>query len=197
MLAAKGWQKQTVWAAGDHSEHIHGNCDCTYAVKFDDSLSYEGYNPDEYVEIFDNAEGETWEEKRNYLRRKQREDPEALVAVVQEKVGDQFRGQPLAGDQPEDDDAVEGDEPGAVPALSGAQAANSAFSFNRIQTQTAWSFMASERVRMTSSLALTLPAGIRSSPTRKSRPRMPETIGRVTVPVVKVEPSGTSRHSIS
>lgn len=86
MLAAKGWQKQTVWAAGDHSEHIHGNCDCTYAVKFDDNFSYEGYDPDEYANMFYYAEGDTWNEKVNYLRRMQRENPE-----VREKINAQKR----------------------------------------------------------------------------------------------------------
>ena len=85
MLASRGWQNQTEWAAGSHSEHIHGNCDCTYAVRFDNDLIYDSYDPDEYKEIYDNAEGKTWEDKLNSLRRKQREDPETREKINAQK----------------------------------------------------------------------------------------------------------------
>lgn len=69
MLASKGWQKQTVWGANNHSEHIHGNCDCTYMVRFDDDLEYEGYDPKVYEKMYKDAEGSTEEEKLNSMRR--------------------------------------------------------------------------------------------------------------------------------
>ncbi len=69
MLGSNGWQKQTQWAAGSHSEHIHSNCDCTYMVRFNDDLTVEGYDPDEYKAMYDNAEGSTREEKLNSMRR--------------------------------------------------------------------------------------------------------------------------------
>lgn len=49
-LAANGWQWQTKAAAADHAEHIHSNCDCTYAVRFSNSGGIEGYDPDEIRE---------------------------------------------------------------------------------------------------------------------------------------------------
>lgn len=51
-LAARGWQAQSEWAANNHSEHIHSNCDCTYMVRFNDDLSYEGYDPEKYLEMY-------------------------------------------------------------------------------------------------------------------------------------------------
>ena len=55
-LASRGWQtvsKRT--RRNGHAEHVHANCDCTYAVRFDDSLDVEGYNPDEYRDMYYNA----------------------------------------------------------------------------------------------------------------------------------------------
>ena len=69
MLASQGWVKQTEWGANSHSEHIHANCDCTYAVRFTEDTSFEGYDPSEYRKVYDNAEGDTPEEKLNYMRR--------------------------------------------------------------------------------------------------------------------------------
>ena len=70
MLASNGWQKASKAALkGGHAEHIHANCDCTYAVRFNGQPSYEGYDPDKYRETYDNAEGDTWQEKLNSMRR--------------------------------------------------------------------------------------------------------------------------------
>lgn len=74
MLAAKGWQNQTQWGANNHSEHIHANCDCTYAVRFDNSFKVEGYDPDEYKAMYDNADGSTRDEKLKSMRDKYREE---------------------------------------------------------------------------------------------------------------------------
>lgn len=45
-LAANGWQYQTMQGAAEHAEHIHSNCDCTYAVRFNENSGIEGYDPD-------------------------------------------------------------------------------------------------------------------------------------------------------
>lgn len=45
-LAANGWQYQTIKAEADHAEHIHSNCDCTYAVRFGNDGGIDGYDPD-------------------------------------------------------------------------------------------------------------------------------------------------------
>lgn len=68
MLASKGWQNQTVWGANNHSEHIHANCDCTYAVRFNNDLDVEGYDPDELRKEYYSA-GRTQDERLNAMRR--------------------------------------------------------------------------------------------------------------------------------
>lgn len=41
MLASNGWKKASEKAlANGHAEHIHSNCDCTYAIRFDNSTEY-------------------------------------------------------------------------------------------------------------------------------------------------------------
>lgn len=71
MLASNGWQRASKKALKNgHASHVHNNCDCSYAVRFDDNTEVEGYDPDYYKDIYDNAEGDTWEQKTNYLRRK-------------------------------------------------------------------------------------------------------------------------------
>ena len=45
VLASRGWQNQTV-GGETHAEHIHANCDCNYAVRFDTRSGIEGYDPD-------------------------------------------------------------------------------------------------------------------------------------------------------
>ena len=70
MLASNGWQKASKKVMkGDHAEHVHANCDCTFAIRFDRRSSVAGYDPDRYREIYDSGEGDTWKEKLNSMRR--------------------------------------------------------------------------------------------------------------------------------
>ena len=70
MLASRGWQRASKKALKNgHAEHIHANCNCTYAVRFGDDMKYPSYNPDIYMEMYESAEGDTWEEKLNSMRR--------------------------------------------------------------------------------------------------------------------------------
>ena len=72
MLASNGWQKASKKTIrGDHAEHIHANCDCTFAIRFDGKSRVGGYDPDKYREIYEAAEGDTWQEKLNSMRREQ------------------------------------------------------------------------------------------------------------------------------
>ena len=72
MLASQGWVKASRKAIKNgHAEHIHANCDCTYAVRFDSNLEVEGYNPDDYRKIYYGAKGNTTNDKLNYIRRAQ------------------------------------------------------------------------------------------------------------------------------
>lgn len=69
-LASRGWQYMSKDALKNgHAEHIHANCDCTYAVRFDDKTVVKGYDPEEYRRMYDEAEGRTPEEKINSMRR--------------------------------------------------------------------------------------------------------------------------------
>lgn len=66
MLASRGWQRQRKKA---HAEHIHANCDCNYSVRFDGKSTVAGYKPEKYRQMYDNADGRSWEDKVNSMRR--------------------------------------------------------------------------------------------------------------------------------
>lgn len=84
-LASRGWQYMSKDAMKNgHAEHIHANCDCTYAVRFDDKTVVKGYDPEEYWRMYDDAEGNTPEEKINSMRRIQYEKDK-------DKINDQKR----------------------------------------------------------------------------------------------------------
>ena len=66
MLASNGWQRQR---QKNHAEHIHANCDCNYCVRFDEKSTVAGYDEDYYKQLFKDAEGKTWREKLNSMRK--------------------------------------------------------------------------------------------------------------------------------
>ena len=66
MIAAEGWKRVSPTSQADH---IHGNCDCTYSVRFNKDTQIGGYDPGRYQRMFDGAEGDTMEEKLNSMRR--------------------------------------------------------------------------------------------------------------------------------
>ena len=69
-LSSRGWQKASKKAMkGGHAEHVHANCDCTYAVRFDSRTNVAGYDPDAYLALYEHAAGRTPEEKINSMRR--------------------------------------------------------------------------------------------------------------------------------
>lgn len=76
-LASRGWQKASKKAIrGGHAEHIHHNCDCTYAIRFDGKSDVDGYDPDALYDEYINAGG-TPQARINALRRKKyAENPE-------------------------------------------------------------------------------------------------------------------------
>lgn len=72
MLASRGWQRASDKALRrGHAEHIHAHCDCNYCVRFDDSTTVEGYDPDalydKYAEYRDENGG--WKEGVKAMRR--------------------------------------------------------------------------------------------------------------------------------
>lgn len=71
-LASNGWRTASKDALkGDHAEHIHANCDCSYAIRHSKDTKYDSYNPDKYREMYEDAEGRSSKDKINYMRRQQ------------------------------------------------------------------------------------------------------------------------------
>lgn len=69
-LASRGWQRASQKAIRNgHAEHIHANCDCTYAVRFSEDQDVEGYDPEEYRKLYYSAGGSRPEDKINAMRR--------------------------------------------------------------------------------------------------------------------------------
>lgn len=69
-LASRGWQYASKKAIkGGHAEHIHSNCDCAYAIRFNEKTNVEGYDPDRYLSMYQNAEGRTPQDRINSMRR--------------------------------------------------------------------------------------------------------------------------------
>lgn len=71
-LASNGWRKASKKTInGDHAEHIHKNCDCEFAISFKGPGEIEGYDPDKYLAMYEGAEGSSWKDKVNSMRRAQ------------------------------------------------------------------------------------------------------------------------------
>lgn len=89
-LASRGWQRASDNAINNgHAEHIHANCDCTYAVRFRSDQNVQGYNPDEYLQLYESADGSTPAEKINSMRRvKYRIDRDKINAQKREAYAD-------------------------------------------------------------------------------------------------------------
>lgn len=69
-LASRGWQRASRKAIRKgHAEHIHANCNCTYAIRFGSNGDVEGYDPSEYKNVYDSAAGIDSRAKINSLRR--------------------------------------------------------------------------------------------------------------------------------
>ena len=84
-LASRGWQYASKDAIKNgHAEHIHSNCDCTYAVRFNENTNVGGYNPDEYLRLYESADGYTSKDKINDLRRR-------AYAINKDKINEQKR----------------------------------------------------------------------------------------------------------
>lgn len=81
MLASNGWQRASKKALKNgHAKHVHNNCNCTYAIRFDKDTEVEGYDPEHYKGLYDNAEGSNWMDKVNSMRREQyAKDPKKIT----------------------------------------------------------------------------------------------------------------------
>lgn len=68
-LASRGWQYEDPKNRRPRAEHIHANCDCQYAVRFDNKSTVEGYDPKVYEDMYYNAGPGSPKDKINALRR--------------------------------------------------------------------------------------------------------------------------------
>lgn len=69
-LAANGWQSAArATALGEHADHIHDNCMCEFAIRFDKSTDYSSYDAQKYAEIYADADGRSSQDKINAIRR--------------------------------------------------------------------------------------------------------------------------------
>lgn len=75
-LASRGWQYISKKALKKgHAEHIHAHCDCQYAIRHDLKSTVEGYAPEKYLRMYEDADkGAKPKDKINALRRKMREE---------------------------------------------------------------------------------------------------------------------------
>jgi hypothetical protein len=64
-LASRGWQRISKKALKNgHAEHIHANCDCHYAIKFNSDSDVAGYDPDKYYQEYADADSDINEMRR-------------------------------------------------------------------------------------------------------------------------------------
>lgn len=94
-LASRGWQKASQAAIkGGHAEHIHANCDCEYAIRFDGRSTVAGYDPDEYLRRYRAAGSDVNALRRvNYAKNRERINAQKMAAYA---LRQKNRGQKVA-----------------------------------------------------------------------------------------------------
>ena len=72
-LASRGWQRASKKVLkGEHAEHIHANCDCTFGIAFNEKgkREYDSiYDPQKYEDMYYGADGSTPKQRINSIRR--------------------------------------------------------------------------------------------------------------------------------
>ena len=86
-LASRGWQKASQAAIkGGHAEHIHANCDCEYAIRFDGRSTVAGYDPDKYLRQYRAAGSDVNALRRvEYAKNKERINAQKRAAYAARK----------------------------------------------------------------------------------------------------------------
>ena len=94
-LASRGWQKASQAAIkGGHAEHIHANCDCEYAIRFDGRSTVAGYDPDKYLRQYRAAGSDVNALRRvNYAANRERINAQKRAAYA---LRQKNRGQKVA-----------------------------------------------------------------------------------------------------
>lgn len=83
-LASNGWQKASSKVLkGGHANHIHANCDCEFAIRFDHKTTVAGYDPDKYLAQYNAAGGDINKMRRvNYAANKERINAQKRAAYA-------------------------------------------------------------------------------------------------------------------
>jgi len=83
-LASNGWQKASSKVLkGGHAEHIHANCDCEFAIRFDHNTTVAGYDPEKYLKQYRDAGGDINKMRRvNYADNKERINAQKRAAYA-------------------------------------------------------------------------------------------------------------------
>lgn len=86
-LASNGWQKASSKVLkGGHAEHIHANCDCEFAIRFDHGTTLAGYDPEKYLKQYRDAGGDINKMRRvNYAANKERINAQKRAAYAARK----------------------------------------------------------------------------------------------------------------
>lgn len=84
-LASNGWQKASSKVLkGGHAEHIHANCDCEFAIRFDHNTTVAGYDPEKYLKQYRDAGGDINKLRRvNYAANKERINAQKRAAYAE------------------------------------------------------------------------------------------------------------------
>ena len=84
-LASRGWQKASSKVLkGGHAEHIHANCDCEFAIRFDHNTTVAGYDPEKYLKQYRDAGGDINKLRRvNYAANKERINAQKRAAYAE------------------------------------------------------------------------------------------------------------------
>lgn len=83
-LASNGWQKASSKVLkGGHAEHIHANCDCEFAIRFDHNTTLAGYDPEKYLKQYRDAGGDINKMRRvNYAANRERINAQKRAAYA-------------------------------------------------------------------------------------------------------------------
>ena len=89
-LASNGWQKASSKVLkGGHAEHIHANCDCEFAIRFDHNTTVAGYDPEKYLKQYRDAGGDINKMRRvNYAANRERISAQKRAAYAARKLND-------------------------------------------------------------------------------------------------------------
>ena len=87
-LASNSWQKASSKVLkGGHADHIHANCDCEFAIRFDHNTTLAGYDPEKYLKQYRDAGGDINKMRRiDYAARKDAINAQKRAAYAVRKV---------------------------------------------------------------------------------------------------------------